>query len=698
MSLSTAGTRRVDLKYHGGLDGLRGLAVIGVVLYHGGVAWAAGGFLGVEVFFVLSGFLITSLLLAEWRASGTIALGAFWGRRARRLLPALLGMVAVVGIYYALAGPNQSVPSLKTDGLSTLLYAGNWHQILSGSSYFAATGPVSPLQHTWSLAIEEQFYAFWPLMLLGILWLAGRRRRSEAARLRSLRTLLVLSLLGVIASAVDTALLFTGGHGLDRVYYGTDTRAGGLLVGASLAIWLSLRRPANPGGRSRAFGVAALLALGAALATMAIADGNSSWLYPYGLVALDLAVALVIAAVVLAPRAPVARLLSARPLRATGKISYGIYLWHFPLFLWLDEGSTGLSGMTLLALRLVVTLAVSTLSFVAIEQPIRRRKVPRRLVRALVPVAAGGALASLLLGSALSSVSFSDASAASLPKPPTSLEGSDAPCRVGLTDTKAYGLAPLPAATATKHEYAALGSHKLTWSGSTTVTFRTCPPSPVLVLGDSLAYTLGVGLMQNEQRYGLKLADGAILGCAFTTQGDLQVGGTWETQSAGCPTALNQWAAEAQAIHAKAVVVELGYRDQFDWRRGGRVEHLGQAGFDAYVQKQIDRYVKVLGAGGRKVLFLSVPWSKPPANRDGSASAAAAPARHAAINAMLNAAARDHPNVAVLDIDKLVSPANRYQSSVRGHLCRFDGIHFTLYCSELVQPDVLGEVRKLIAR
>jgi hypothetical protein len=217
------------------------------------------------------------------------------------------------------------------------------------------------------------------------------------------------------------------------------------------------------------------------------------------------------------------------------------------------------------------------------------------------------------------------------------------------------------------------------------------------VVGDSLAYTLGVGMMENEQRYGLKLANAAVLGCAFTAQGDLRVSGTWQAQSAGCPTALAQWAKDAQAIHARAVVVELGYRDQFDWRINGKVQHLGQAGFDAYVQKQINQYVKVLGAGGRKILFLSVPWSKPPANPDGSASAAAAPSRHRAINAMLSAAAKGHANVGVVNIDKFVSPSNQYQGSVNGHLCRFDGIHFTLYCSELVQPDILGEVRNLIA-
>ena len=178
MSATAVGGRQRQHNHYKGLDGLRGLAVIAVVLYHGGVSWAAGGFLGVEAFFVLSGFLITSLLVAEWTRSGSIRLRAFWGRRARRLLPALLCLVSVIGVYYAFAGPAKAIPGLKADGLSTLLYAGNWHQIASGSSYFGATGPVSPLKHTWSLAIEEQFYLFWPLLLLGVLWLL---RRTQAA-------------------------------------------------------------------------------------------------------------------------------------------------------------------------------------------------------------------------------------------------------------------------------------------------------------------------------------------------------------------------------------------------------------------------------------------------------------------------------------------------------------------------------------
>jgi hypothetical protein len=171
-------TPRTQLTYTPALDGVRGVAVLAVVLYHAGLPWAGGGFLGVELFFVLSGFLITSLLLAEWRQTGGIGLRGFWGRRARRLLPALFALLAVVGAYYALAGPAAAVPGLRGDGIATLRYYANWHQIAAGSSYFAATGPVSPLTHTWSLAIEEQFYAVWPLVVLAALAPLAARRRA----------------------------------------------------------------------------------------------------------------------------------------------------------------------------------------------------------------------------------------------------------------------------------------------------------------------------------------------------------------------------------------------------------------------------------------------------------------------------------------------------------------------------------------
>src|SRR5580658_5807511 len=167
---------RPEIAYVPALDGVRGVAVVAVLLYHGGVSWAQGGFLGVEAFFVLSGFLITSLLLAEWAGSGRISLRHFWARRARRLLPALFVVVVVCAIYELVVGSSRAVPDFGADVLATALYVANWHQIWTGSGYFAQTGLVSPLQHTWSLAIEEQFYLIWPLVLLALLRLTRNVR------------------------------------------------------------------------------------------------------------------------------------------------------------------------------------------------------------------------------------------------------------------------------------------------------------------------------------------------------------------------------------------------------------------------------------------------------------------------------------------------------------------------------------------
>ncbi|HET6865143.1 MAG TPA: acyltransferase family protein [Solirubrobacteraceae bacterium] len=694
--------RRGELAHHAGLDGLRGIAVLAVVLYHGGVSWVPGGFLGVEVFFVLSGFLITSLLVAEWQRSSTIALGAFWMRRARRLLPALFCLVAVIGIYYLFAGAAQAVPDLKGDGISALTYVSNWHQIVAGANYFAASGPVSPLEHTWSLAIEEQFYLVWPLVVLGVLWLASRR--SSAPTRGPLHLLLGLSLVGAIVSALDMALLFEGGKNVNRIYYGTDTRAFGLLIGASLAIGFALprgverdERAALRMARRRVVGPAALLAMAAAFAAMVVANGSTAWMYPYGMLGLDAAVVILIVAAVTRPGCVAARLLAVGPLRALGMVSYGVYLWHFPLFLWLSEGATGLGGVSLLVVRLAVTLAVSTASYVLIEQPIRQRRRPAWLIRALTPLAAGGSVAALLLASASSALPVGVPAAATLPQPPPQLAGSDAGCTVTLKDAKSYGMAPPPKSKETQFVYNALGYHQLTWNGSAQKTFHTCPPKRVLLVGDSLAFTLGVPWLEDEERYGIQLADAGVLGCAFTTEGELNVAGTWEAQSAGCPNALEQWAADKKAMHAQAVVVELGYRDQFDWKINGKIVHLGQPAYDKYIQSQINHLVDVLGAGGTKILFLSIPYTHPPDLPNGSAAPAASPDRHAQINSMLEAAARRHPkSVSVLDLDQTVSPGNHFEADVNGQLCRFDGVHFSAYCSELVEPRVLGEVRKML--
>jgi len=247
--------------YYPALDGIRAFAVAAVVLFHAGVTGVSGGFLGVDTFFVLSGFLITSLLLTERLRTGRIGLTAFWMRRVRRLIPGLLVMLAatVMTGHYLLDGDELGL--LRTDALAALGYVANWRMIFRGTGYVAATAIPSPLQHTWSLGIEEQFYLLWPVLVAGLLgWLAVRKARWILA---------ICCAVGAIASAWLCAHLYQP-DSISRAYYGTDTRAQALLVGAALAAVLA---PATAGptvrrrtgqrrtgrcrvGRSRRHGVA----------------------------------------------------------------------------------------------------------------------------------------------------------------------------------------------------------------------------------------------------------------------------------------------------------------------------------------------------------------------------------------------------------------------------------------------------------
>src|SRR5919199_3682700 len=224
------------LPYLPGLDGLRALAVTAVLLYHADLKWIPGGFLGVEIFFVISGYLITALLLSEWRQKGTISLKNFWLRRARRLLPALY-VLLVVTLAFAVVFLPGEVAGLRGDVLAAVGYVTNWYLIFGQESYFESVGRPSMLQHLWSLAVEEQFYLIWPVVLAVGLGVGATRLRR--------RRVLTVALLGAAASALAMALLYTPGVDPSRVYYGTNTRATGLLFGAALAfLW-------SPGERYR---------------------------------------------------------------------------------------------------------------------------------------------------------------------------------------------------------------------------------------------------------------------------------------------------------------------------------------------------------------------------------------------------------------------------------------------------------------
>src|SRR5215207_1251970 len=220
-------TPEVRLSYSPGLDGLRAVAVMAVLLYHANLTWIPGGFLGVEVFFVISGYLISALLLAEWRQKGTINLKEFWLRRARRLLPALY-VLLVVTLTYAVVFLPGEVAGLRAEVIAAVGYVTNWYLIFGQQSYFESVGRPSVLQHLWSLAVEEQFYLIWPVVLTVGLGMGATRLRK--------RRVLMIAIAGAVASSVAMALLYTPGVDPSRIYYGTDTRATGLLCGVALAL------------------------------------------------------------------------------------------------------------------------------------------------------------------------------------------------------------------------------------------------------------------------------------------------------------------------------------------------------------------------------------------------------------------------------------------------------------------------------
>ncbi|WP_328609731.1 acyltransferase [Amycolatopsis sp. NBC_00345] len=342
------------------LDGLRGLAILGVLLFHTG--HLPGGFLGVDLFFTLSGYLITDLLLREVRSTGGVSLVAFWGRRVRRLVPALAAMLVGVTVLVWVVGPPDLVRTTLSDGPWVQANLANWHLLAESASYWDRFGSPRVFEHLWSIAVEEQFYLVWPLLLL-IIVRCGRRRLDSR----------VLMLAGVV-SAVSLLLMIMLVDPADptRVYTGTDTRAFSLVLGAMVATRPVRALLARVTGRWAGV-VTGVLVAGIGTA-WALVDGDGSlWLYEGGLFALSAAAALLIGLCVQTPDSAVAKALAWRPARWLGLVSYSLYLWHWPVIVLLSPQRTGLTGWAWTAVVFAVSIGVAAVSKYLIEDPIRFR-------------------------------------------------------------------------------------------------------------------------------------------------------------------------------------------------------------------------------------------------------------------------------------------------------------------------------------
>jgi peptidoglycan/LPS O-acetylase OafA/YrhL len=349
-------------RYMPGLDGLRAIAVLAVIAYHLNPAWAPGGLLGVGVFFTLSGYLITDLLLGQQAATGRLQLGDFWLRRARRLLPALFLMLAVVVAWVTLLD-RSLLPGLRGDVLAAVGYVSNWWNILREASYFARFGPPPPLDHLWSLAVEEQFYLIWPWLLwLGLRYVPGRY------------TLACLTLVGAALSAAAMILIYQPGVDPTRVYEGTDTRAFGLLIGAALAmVWPSRKLRAHRINHRVRHLIDGAGVVGPVVIGILIwrTSEYSPFLYKGGIVLLSVATVLVLTALV-HPASWLGVAVGWTPLRWLGVRSYGIYLWHYPIIVLTAPGPQQGATLSLEVLQVVATIVVAALSWQFFEEPIRR--------------------------------------------------------------------------------------------------------------------------------------------------------------------------------------------------------------------------------------------------------------------------------------------------------------------------------------
>ncbi|HEX3981894.1 MAG TPA: acyltransferase, partial [Acidimicrobiales bacterium] len=361
-------------------DGVRAVAISAVVAYH--LGYLRGGWVGVDVFFVLSGYLITSLLLAEDRPPGNIV--SFWGRRARRLFPAVLVLLVALSVYAAAGGPGLVPAQLRSPALATLFYVANWQQIVAGHSYFARFLSVSPLQQTWSLAIEEQYYLVWP-PLVAVVALSARARG-----VRHWRRILLLATVSLgLASAVWMGVA-AHRYGANRAYLGTDTRAWELLLGGAAAM---LWPPGRETQHRRVWSVLTVVGLAGLAVGASVAGGPPSWIWDGGLVAIASCATLVIVGAVRAPDGVVGRVLALGPVRWIGIISYSLYLWHWPVIVLMTTDTVGRSAATLLAARLVTMVALSCASYYLVERPLRRADwgaLHRRLHVPTVGFAAAG--------------------------------------------------------------------------------------------------------------------------------------------------------------------------------------------------------------------------------------------------------------------------------------------------------------------
>jgi peptidoglycan/LPS O-acetylase OafA/YrhL len=650
--------RRQGSEHLPALDGIRAFAVTAVILYHFGVAGVSGGLLGVDVFFVLSGFLITSLLCGEHLKRGTIRLGQFWARRARRLLPGLFLLLLGVAVYAWAFRNSVDVATIRGDAIATLLYFANWHFIFANQSYFAQSAAPSPLLHMWTLAVEEQYYLVWPIVAFFVLRRGGPRLLAWVAGV------------GAAASALLMASMYLAGFSTNRLYFGTDTRSQALFVGSLLGA-LAIRRewrvvPGNWASSRNGRICGAVLAVcgaGALFWFWHSVGGQSAFLYEGGFLVVALAAGAVITSVTSWRTSVLSRVLSFPPFTYIGRISYGLYLYHWPLFLAIDNAHTGLTGISLLAARLVATFAAAVVSFHLVEKPIRTGRLTRGWRG--IPIAAGGAVATAAIV----------------------LLATIAPAAAVIPASLTKGSPGLPK---TEHEQLE-AAHAFTTD-----------PIRFLLFGDSVAATATTGLsIGDKTRYGVDVIDGGVLGCDLDIGPSVLGGVTYPaspTQNCGQWPTL--WTGCVVKYRPEVVGLLIGRFELADHIRNGQLVYLGQPAWDAHLVSQLDQAISIFTAYGAHVVIFTFPYIDPSGEQpNGYPWPENLPSRVDTWNGLLRQVASANPSTTTLiNLNQMLDPDGHYTYTIDGIAVRWphgDGIHVSKAGGLYLQPKILPEVAAL---
>jgi len=669
---------RQRLGYQPALDGIRAVAVVAVVLFHAGVTWLPGGFLGVDLFFVLSGFLITTLLLEEWGVHGSIGLGPFWGRRARRLFPALALVLAAVAVYGATAAPPATRSGLRWDGVASLLYVANWRFVFGHQSYFASFAVPSPLRHLWSLAVEEQWYVVWPPVLIGLLRLQGQRR-TASRRLETVLGVLAVLTLASFAQMLRLDLITHGAADAGRSYYGTDTHIQVLLIGAMLAV-ARLRWPPDPSGRTSWASLAGLG--GAAVCVLMFVEvaGSDRWLYRGGFAVFAIAAAAVVSAAVSPRGTPLSHFLSTAPLRAIGRVSYGLYLWHWPVDVYLNPTRVHLSLYPLLALRTAVTVALAIASYHLVEVPIRTR---RYLVHGGLAAAGAtlGVLAAALI--VLPSIGAAAGSPGPLPSAGPTAPGPvfPGPVSPGPVSPGPAPLGPLPQA------------------GPFTQIPAVAPGDPVkvLVVGDSVGQSLTRDVTPPAP---FQFFNESIEGCGVTF-GAAIVGGYPIYDVSQCPATQQArvWSA-GLASQPNVVIMSFGTWEVFDQEYDNHDYKVYSQDYAKLLTDQLQADFEFIAhADNAHIVLLDVPcYDEQSFSLGGASSPRNDPRRVAWVNGIFAAATKANPGrVTLLPISSWACPAGQFAKTRYGVVLRPDGVHYDPQSATLtwdwLGPQIEGLVR-----